>query len=382
MKTLMIRKFQSHFTGIPRVFAAPGRVNLIGEHTDYNDGFVFPMAIGFYTKTAVAPTNDRRLYIRSENMDEMIAIDLEHNKRRRSHWSDYVAGMAWALEQEGFRLPGASMFIESNVPVGAGLSSSAALEISSGLALLSTVKGELAPDKLALLGQKAENKFVGMNCGIMDQFISTHGKENHALFLDCRSLDFQLAPLRSDNVKVVICNTMVKHELGASEYNKRRAQCEEGVSLMSSDYPGIKALRDVTPAQFGRVESKLPTGVARRCGHVISEIERTRAAFDALNAADLEEFGRLMNASHDSLRDDYEVSCAELDVMVDIARAQKGVLGARMTGGGFGGCTVNLVKADNVDAFIDKVTSEYEQRLNLKPDIIISTPAQGAHELI
>jgi galactokinase len=382
MKTLMIRKFQSHFTGVPRVFAAPGRVNLIGEHTDYNDGFVFPMAIGFYTNTAVTPTNDRKLYIRSENMDELIAVDLDKNKRRRSHWSDYIAGMAWALEQEGFRLPGASMLIESNVPVGAGLSSSAALEISSGLALLSTVEGELDPDKLALLGQKAENKFVGMNCGIMDQFVSTHGKENHALFLDCRSLDYQLAPLRSDNVKVVICNTMVKHELGVSEYNKRRAQCEEGVRLMSGDYPGIKALRDVTLAQFEQVESHLSPGVARRCRHVISEIERTKAAFDALNDDDLEGFGQLMNASHDSLRDDYEVSCAELDVMVDIARAQKGVLGARMTGGGFGGCTVNLVKSENVDAFIDKVSSEYEQRLNLKPDIIISTPAEGAHELL
>lgn len=377
----MIRKFQAHFTGYPRVFAAPGRVNLIGEHTDYNDGFVFPMAIGFYTKTAAARTNDRKLFIRSENMDELIAVDLNDN-RRRGHWSDYVAGMAWALEQEGFRLPGASLLIESNVPVGAGLSSSAALEISCGLALLSTVNGELDPGKLARLGQKAENQFVGMNCGIMDQFISVFGQEDHALFLDCRSLDYHLAPLDSDKAKVIICNTMVRHELGASEYNKRRAQCEEGVRLMSGDYPGIKALRDLSVAQFEAVAAKLPSETARRCRHVISEIERTGAAFDALNAGDLQRFGKLMNASHDSLRDDYEVSCAELDIMVDIARAQKGVLGARMTGGGFGGCTVNLVKSEYVESFIANVASEYERRVNRRPDIIISTPAQGAHEII
>jgi galactokinase len=206
-----IKKFENHFTGEPRVFQAPGRVNLIGEHTDYNDGFVFPMAIGFYTTVAVSPTHDRKLYIRSENMDELIAIDLENNDKKRNHWSDYVAGMAHVIEAEGFKLPGASLLIESNVPVGAGLSSSAALEMSIGLALLSTVGGELTNDKLALLGQKAENQFVGMNCGIMDQFISVNGKEGHALFLDCRSLDFELVPLKADNSRIVICNTMIKH---------------------------------------------------------------------------------------------------------------------------------------------------------------------------
>ncbi len=380
MKQQITRKFQGHFTGTPRVFAAPGRVNLIGEHTDYNDGFVFPMAVGYYTYTAVVPTNDRKLYIRSENMNELIAVELDKNKRR-SHWSDYVAGMAWALEQEGIRLPGACLLIESNVPVGAGLSSSAALEISTGLALLSTVDVELDGAKLALLGQKAENQFVGMNCGIMDQFISVFAQKDHALFLDCRSLAFERAPLRSDEAQVVICNTMVKHELGASEYNKRRAQCEEGVRILSRSLPGIKALRDVPMTSFQELQGKLPSETARRCRHVISEIERTSAAFAALQRDDLETFGRLMNESHDSLRDDYEVSCPELDVMVDIARAQKGVLGARMTGGGFGGCTVNLVRSGYMDDFIERTAAEYERRMNLKPDIIISTPAQGAHEL-
>jgi galactokinase len=290
--------------------------------------------------------------------------------------------MAHVIEQEGFKLPGASLLIESNVPVGSGLSSSAALEMSTGLALLSTVNGELTDEKLALLGQKAENQFVGMNCGIMDQFISVHGKESHALFLDCRSLDFELVPLKADNVRIVICNTMVKHELGSSEYNKRRAECEKGVEIMSADYPGIKALRDISVEQFEAVQEKLSDVVRRRCRHVITEDARTQASIEALNANDLAQFGTLMNGSHDSLRDDYEVSCTELDLMVDIARAQEGCLGARMTGGGFGGCTVNLVLADKVDDFVENVSQAYEAKTDLKPDIYISVPSEGAHEVI
>ncbi len=380
-KKQIVKKFQHHFTGEPRVFRAPGRVNLIGEHTDYNDGFVFPMAIDFYTTVAVRPTNDRKLYVRSQNMDELIAIDLNENNQRRNHWSDYVAGMAWVIEQEGFHLPGASLYIESDVPVGSGLSSSAALEMSTGLALMSTINTELATIKLALLGQKAENQFVGMNCGIMDQFVSVHGKKDHALFLDCRTLDFQLVPLQADDVRIVICNTMVKHELGTSEYNKRRAECEQGVEIMRNDFTGIKALRDVSLEQFESVQEKLPDVVRKRCRHVISEDERTQRSIRALNDNDLELFGQLMNQSHDSLRDDYEVSCTELDKMVSIARNQKGVLGARMTGGGFGGCTVNLVKADVVEDFVETIARRYENATNLIPDVYISVPSQGAHEI-
>ena len=380
-KKFFVKKFEQHFAGLPRVFQAPGRVNLIGEHTDYNDGYVFPMAIDFYTTIAVFPTHDRRLYLRSENMDELIAIDLDANENKRDHWSDYVAGMANVLEKEGFKLSGASMLIESRVPVGSGLSSSAALEMSAGLALLSTVGGELNSEKLALLGQKAENQFVGMNCGIMDQFISMHGKKGYALFLDCRTLDYEHVPLKSNNIRIVICNTMVKHELGSSEYNKRRAECERGVAIMSEDYPDIKALRDVTLEQFEKVQEKLPDIVRKRCRHVISEDERTMGSIAALNANDLEKFGRLMNGSHDSLRDDYEVSCKELDLLVDIARAQNGCLGARMTGGGFGGCTVNLVLADKVEDFVDQVSQSYHAETGLKPDVYISVPSQGAHEL-
>ncbi len=378
----VLDKFKSRFSGQPRVFAAPGRVNLIGEHTDYNDGFVFPMALDRYTFVAAVPTHDRKLTVHSANMDDTVTIDLDNNTAKRGHWSDYVAGMACVLEQEGFHIPGANMVLESGVPVGSGLSSSAALEMSSGLAFLGILKETLPRARLALLGQRAENKFVGMNCGIMDQFIAMHGQKDHALFLDCRSLDFQLVPLPSDHVRIVICNTMVKHELGASEYNKRRAECEKGVEMMSKDFPGIKALRDVSLEQFDSVAGKLPGVVRRRCRHVISEDERTVASIEALQSNDLICFGKLMNASHNSLRDDYQVSCRELDTMVDIARKISGVLGARMTGGGFGGCTVNLVEADRVENFCTTIAARYRQATDLEPRIYVSVPSDGGHEVV
>jgi len=380
-KERIFTNFQKHFKGEPRIFCAPGRVNLIGEHTDYNDGFVFPMAIENYTSVAITSRKDRMLSIWSENMQELINIDLDNNTVKRNHWSDYTAGVANMLENESINLTGADIYIESDVPVGAGLSSSAALEISSALALLSTVNVKLEKAKLAQLGQRAENLFVGMNCGIMDQFISIHGERDKALFLDCRSLEYQLVPLPSDKVRIVICNTMVKHELGSSEYNKRRAECETGVEIMSKSFKNIKALRDVNLEQFLSVNEQLPPIVRKRCRHVISEDERTIESIDALQKHDLERFGKLMNESHDSLRDDYEVSCRELDIMVDIARKFPGVLGARMTGGGFGGCTVNLVNKEDVDQFCDTIKTEYKKSTDIEPVIYISSASQGAHEL-
>ncbi len=377
----IITNFSKHFKGQPRIFRAPGRVNLIGEHTDYNDGFVFPMAVENYTTAAIAPRKDRILSTWSENMRELKNINLDNNAEKRNHWSDYTAGVAKMLENEGIKLTGADIYIESDVPVGAGLSSSAALEISSALALMSTVNASLESTQLAKLGQRAENQFVGMNCGIMDQFISVHGEKDKALFLDCRTLDYKLVPLPSDKVRIVICNTMVKHELGSSEYNKRRAECETGVKIMSKSFENIRALRDVSLEQFNRVEEQLPPIVRNRCRHVISEDERTIESIDALQKNDLVRFGKLMNESHDSLRDDYEVSCRELDIMVDIARKIPGVLGARMTGGGFGGCTVNLVNTDDVEQFCETIKSEYKKATDIEPRIYISSASQGAHEL-
>ncbi|HPG38090.1 MAG TPA: galactokinase [bacterium] len=380
-RNLIIKNFNKHFKGIPRIFRAPGRVNLIGEHTDYNDGFVFPMALENYTAVAIIPRKDRMLSIWSENMKEALSIPLDEKMQKRNNWSDYPVGIVKMLEDEGFKLTGADMHIESEVPVGAGLSSSAALEISCALALLSTVNAKMDNIRLAKLGQRAENKFVGMNCGIMDQFISIHGEKDKALFLDCRNLTFQQVPLPADKIRIVICNTMVKHELAASEYNKRRAECEAGVKLLSSALGPIKALRDVSMDKFSPLQETLPLIVQKRCRHVISENERTVESIDALQKNDLKRFGELMNASHDSLRDDYQVSCRELDIMVNIARKIPGVLGARMTGGGFGGCTVNLVDKDKVGHVCELIYSHYKKTTGTEAKIYISAAAQGAHEL-
>ena len=364
----------------PRIFVAPGRVNLIGEHTDYNDGFVFPMALDRYTAVAIASRTDRLVNVYSINMNDELAFSLDDNSKRRDHWSDYVAGVAHQLESQGVNLHGADLIISSDVPVGSGLSSSAALEISSTLAFLSLIDGHIPSVRLALLGQAAENQFVGMNCGIMDQFISVHGKQDHVLFLDCRSLEYQHVRLPSDQAHIVVCNTMVKHELGASEYNHRRHECEEGVRSMQQHWPEIIALRDILLSQFHKVERELPEIIRKRCRHVISENERVLASVESLRAGNLAHFGELMNASHDSLRDDYEVSCEELDLMVGLARDIKGCLGARMTGGGFGGCTVNLVEKEAVETFCKELGTRYLARTGLTPAIYSTIASEGAHE--
>jgi len=374
-------KFRAHFADSPEGYAAPGRVNLIGEHTDYNDGFVFPMALNFYTYVAVAARRDRHLHVYSENMQEAVWLSLDDLSGRRHHWSDYVAGIADELEKTGIHLPGADLYISSEVPVGAGLSSSAAIEMAVALALSGLAHAILSPLELAKLGQRAENHFVGMNCGIMDQFIAMHGEKDHALLLDCRSLAFQHVTLPSENIRIVVCNSMVKHELGSSAYNRRRAECEEGVRLMQARFPGITHLRDVSPAQFLQVQDQLTPVVRARCRHVISENQRVLDSLTSLQSNDLARFGRLMNASHDSLRDDYQVSCRELDVLVDLARSSSGCLGSRMTGGGFGGCTVNLVALDHVDAFVDHISSAYHLRTGLSPQVYITMASQGAHKL-
>jgi galactokinase len=383
IKQKLIEKFLNHFdVNEPRVFQAPGRVNLIGEHTDYNAGYVFPMAIDRTTKIAIARRTDKLLNIWSENMQELVTINFNNPVKKKDHWSDYVTGVATTLINEGFVLDGAEVFIESDVPVGSGLSSSAALEVSVGFALLTINNHKIDRKKLALLCQKAENDFVGMNCGIMDQYIACHARADKAMFLDCRTLDYKLIPLNPEAAQIVICNTMVKHELSGSEYNIRRSQCEQGVQLLSKSYPGIKALRDVSLAQFHITKSNLPDIIQKRCRHVIAENERVLLTFEELKKGKLEAFGNLMNASHDSLRDDYEVSCKELDIMVNIARKLPGVYGARMTGGGFGGCTVNLVETEYVDQFCTNISKQYREHTGLEPDIYVCSPSDGVNEIL
>lgn len=373
--------FRARFGSPPTLYRAPGRVNLIGEHTDYNDGFVLPAAIEFYCWVAAAPRSDRTLVIHSENFNETVEANLDSiSSPAKKHWSNYPLGVAWALEGTGKRLRGASILVSGDVPLGSGLSSSAAIEVAAGFALLHQSGHPIDRIELARLCQKAENEFAGARVGIMDQFISCHGRASHALMLDCRSLEFTLVKL-PPGFQLVICNTMVKHEVASSEYNLRRAECEEGVRTLRTVLPGIRALRDVTLSALEEHSEILDPKVYARCRHVATENARVKSAVQAFETGDIRALGPLMCDSHRSLREDYEVSCPELDLMVDIAAAQRGVIGARMTGGGFGGCTINLVESDAVDAFKQNVAAEYSSKTGLHPEIFVSTACDGAGQV-
>jgi galactokinase len=373
--------FSEKFGGTPRVFRAPGRVNLIGEHTDYNDGFALPAAIDRYTWVAIGPRNDAALNVFSENLQQATEINLhEKNPVAKNHWQDYVQGVAAMLQASGIELRGANLLIRSNVPSGSGLSSSAALEVSVGKALIANANREIRPLELAKLCQRAENEFVGARCGIMDQFAACFARAGHAILLDCRSLEGAALPLPA-NISMVICNTMVKHEHSGGEYNARRAQCEEGVQLLKKWNPRVNALRDVSLGEMEAHRSDLPEVIYRRCRHVISENVRVLDAVKALRENNLTAIGSLMAESHRSLRDDFEVSCRELDVMVDLARKCEGIVGARMTGGGFGGCTINLVETAQVEAFGESMSASYKKTTGKTPEIYVSSAGEGANEI-
>jgi galactokinase len=374
--------FAKQYQARPRVFYAPGRVNLIGEHTDYNGGFVLPMAIGLGTAVAAAGRPGRRLHVWSLNMNEAVEIDLGRPGPGRSgSWTDYVEGVASALLSRGVPLTGADAALKSDVPIGSGLGSSAALEISLGLALACLSDSNLDRTDLAMAGQKAEHVHVGIQSGIMDQFVSVHAQKNHAILLDCRSLEARQIPLRLDGWRIVICDSRVRHTLAGSEYNRRREDCETAVGLLRSALPHIRDLRDVSPPQFEELQTLLPETVRRRCRHVVSENARVLKAAEALSAGNIGEMGALMSASHQSLREDYEVSCRELDCLVEAAMAQRGVLGARMTGGGFGGCVVALVEAGSIGPFREAVSRQYEDRIGITPEVLEAEADDGAREI-
>jgi galactokinase len=374
-------KFDSRFHCQAQLYRAPGRVNLIGEHTDYNDGFVLPAAIEFFCWIAIAPRGDRRLVIYSENYNESIDVDLDDLKPRGSgNWTDYPVGVAWALEHAGHLLQGCNLYIAGEVPLGAGLSSSAALEVCTGFALMDVANTKVDLKQLALLCQRAENEFVGARCGIMDQFASCQGLSSCALLLDCRSLGFETIQLPSD-VELVICNTMVRHEIGSGEYNDRRAECEEAVRRLAIVCPEVHALRDMSLDELQSHRAVLTERMYKRCHHVVSENSRTLAAAEAFKKGEIHKLRKLMADSHCSLRDDYEVSCKELDVMVQLAMQQPGVLGARMTGGGFGGCTINLVRSAESEEFCRSVAGGYKTATGYRPDIYVSKASNGAERV-
>lgn len=363
------------------VFRAPGRVNLIGEHTDYNDGFVMPAALGFYAYVAAGSRVDRKLDVYSIDFGESRTFDLESiASGPTGHWSDYVRGVAEVLQAGGNEIRGANLVVKGDVPIGAGLSSSAALEVVTALALLTNSGLKWSGVEVALACQRAEHEYVGTKCGVMDQFISLFGKSQHALLLDCRSLGYELLRIQ-DHVRIVVCNTMVKHELASGEYNRRRADCEEGVRILRQFLPGIRALRDVSLSQLEQYGGGLSDITYKRCRHVVTENGRVLEAAKSLKESSLVRFGALMGESHLSLRDDYEVSCKELDLMVDVANQLPGVFGARMTGGGFGGCTVNMVEANAVGEFAVSVANAYRSATGLQPEIYVCTAADGASEV-
>lgn len=371
-------QFRKMFGTETRIFRAPGRINLIGEHTDYNDGFVMPAAIGFYTWVAAGKRADRILEAHSDRFDEKISLSLDAlDGPPTKHWSDFIRGVAAVLQRAGYRLYGANLLVHGEVPIGAGLSSSASLEVAVALALTSLSGITLPRLQLTKLCQAAEHEYVGTRCGIMDQFVANFGAAGHALMLDCRSLEFQLFPLPG-NYRLVVSNSMVRHELASGEYNRRRADCERGVQLLAPYVPGIRALRDVGIADLEKHKDALPATIYRRCRHVVTENHRVLDAAKALQSQDAVRFGQLMYKSHASLRDDYEVSCKELDLLVELAASLPGVYGARMTGGGFGGCTVSLVREDRAAAFAARIAQTYQEATGISPDIYICEPAQGA----
>ena len=373
--------FEKLFGAWPRVYRAPGRVNVIGEHTDYNDGFVMPAAIAFSTYVGIAPRPDRKLAIHSQQFPDHSLFELEHLPQHRTgSWCDYVVGVARELQHRGVPLTGSNLLVRGEVPIGSGLSSSAALEVASACALLGQAGSELPGPEIAKLCRQAENDFVGARVGIMDQFVSCMGKAGHAILLDCRSLDFQLVPIPS-RVELVICNTMVKHDHAAGTYNSRRAECEEGVRILARRNPAIHALRDVSVDMLKQYADDLPPIILKRCSHVIYENQRTLDAARAFASGDLARVSELMAASHTSLRDLYEVSSRELDIMVDAAQGLPGFIGGRMTGGGFGGCTVNLVHEENAEDFAAQVAARYRAATGIEPQTYICAAEDGAQEL-
>lgn len=409
------------------LYTAPGRVNLIGEHTDYCDGFVMPAAIDFSTVIAISPRTDGRVLAHSVNFNERVAKSVPElldggfatlRAGRRVHWMDYPAGVLWALREEGVPVGGGfSLTICGDVPLGAGLSSSASLEVCTAFAVLGALEIPIlpssprlndpnvlpasngvsthaeteavahpgAPDAIALtqvamLCRRAENAFVGANVGIMDQFVSCCGAPDQAVMIDCRSLEYTLAPVPPE-VRIVICNSMVKHSHAGGEYNVRRAEIEEGTAMLRAHRPEIRALRDATVADLARWGGEMPENVLRRCRHVITEDDRVVAAAEAFRQSDLARFGELMREAHVSFRDDFEASCPEIDILVELAGRQPGCFGARLTGGGFGGCTVNLVAASNTAAFTAAMRAGYLGATGINAEIYISRASAGAHAI-
>ncbi|PIZ17331.1 galactokinase [Candidatus Desantisbacteria bacterium CG_4_10_14_0_8_um_filter_48_22] len=371
--------FKEEYGAEPQLIAsAPGRINLIGEHTDYNEGYVLPAAINRDILYAVNPRDDRVVRIFSLNFDKKEKFSLEEPLEKKKNWSDYIKGVISMFLGRGARLKGMDIVVWGNVPIGSGLSSSAAMEVGMAVVLQKLNNLNFSPPELIKMSQRAENEFVGVSCGIMDQFISCLGRKGSAIFLDCRSLEYEYIPLNLGDIRIAIIDTKIKRELAASAYNQRRGECAQGVELLRSNIKGIRSLRDVTTDDFNRYKASLPPVIAKRCEHVVFENKRVLDSLELLREGEMRRFGRLLYDSHESLKDLYEVSCAELDLIVDTAREVKGTFGCRMTGGGFGGCAIALVKESSINDFVKLMEERYSARTGKKPEIYVCETQNGA----
>lgn len=383
LNELLTKKFKDHFGDNPTLLVrAPGRINLIGEHTDYNNGYVLPAAIDKAIYFAISPRNDQKCILYAYDLDDSCEFSLDNIQKSKKGWANFLVGVLAEMLERGKQInTGFNVVFGGDVPLGAGLSSSAAVECGIGFALNELYNLEFSKLDLALIAQQAEHKYAGVNCGIMDMFASIHGKADSVIKLDCQDLSFEYFPFNFPKYTLVLCNTGVKHNLGDSEYNQRRAECEEGIRLLQSAFPQVDSLRDVTIPMLRSQADKLSPIVYNRCKYVVEEIERVSVACNALENGDLSTFGQKMYETHEGLSKDYEVSCPELDFLVEQSQDFEAVVGARMMGGGFGGCTINLVKADAVDEFIKNMTLTYHQTFNIELQTYKVNISNGVEEI-
>ncbi|HKK25211.1 MAG TPA: galactokinase [Gracilimonas sp.] len=379
LENKIYEQFRSKFDREPLLINSPGRVNLMGDHTDYNDGFVLPAAIDKVIVLGIGSNKLGKIRAFSADMNESVVMDLNDLHKSDKHWANYIKGVAVELKKKGFKLKGFDVVFGGNIPIGAGLSSSAALEGALTVGLGKLFKLKLSRKEMARIGQLTEHNHVGVNCGIMDQFINLHGEPDKALKLDCRSLEYDLYPFHQEDTKIILCNSRVSHNLADSEYNVRRSQCEKGVQHLKKYDPQVENLRDVSMELLQEHKGEMDPVVFRRCKFVLEENERVHMGCEDLGKNDLSAFGRRMFESHEGLSKDYEVSCEELDILVELAKEQEGLIGCRMMGGGFGGCTINLVKESQVASFTDAVSKAYEQRTGIEAEIYVTRINGGAH---
>ncbi|MBN2522745.1 MAG: galactokinase [Bacteroidales bacterium] len=375
------RKFTDLFQLPPDLYQAPGRINLIGEHTDYNDGFVLPAAIDKAIYLAILKNDLEKLRLFSYNMDEFFEIDIHELKKVEVQWANYLIGVTAQFQKKGLNPGGIDCVFGGNIPPGAGLSSSAALECGFAAGINDQFDFGIEKTELIRMAQKAEHEYAGVLCGIMDQFASTFGKEGYVMKLDCRSLDYEYFPLTNQEVDIVLCDTRVEHSLASSEYNIRRSECDKGVKTIQSVFPDVKSLRDADPAMLDKVKTRMKTTIYDRCHYIIHENIRVEKACKALLKNDFSTFGKLMYETHAGLSKEYMVSCIELDTLVDIAKKSPDISGARMMGGGFGGCTINLVKKGKAEKFISLVNEEYKKTIGSTIQIYRVKTSDGAGKL-